>query len=110
MRRFLALCFGLLLPVCASAQTTTTVVTEAQLRSAISSAAAGDTIVLAADITLTDDLPAIAADLTLNGGGHTVSGNNQFRGLLVGNLSSGPVPVSVTLQNLSITDTLARGG
>lgn len=109
MRTLLALLLGLL-PVPAFAQTTTTVTTEAQLQSAIAGATAGDTIVLGADITLTADLPAIAADLRFDGAGHTISGNNQFRGLVVGNLSAGPVPVNVTIQNVSIVNAVAQGG
>ena len=108
MRTFLAILLGL--PVCALAQTTTTVTSEAQLQTAIANAAPGDTIVLGADISLTADLPAIAADLRFDGAGHTLSGNNQFRGLVVGNLSAGPVPVNVTIQNVSIVNTVAHGG
>ena len=109
MRTFLAILLGLI-PISASAQTTTTVTSAAQLQTAITSAAPGDTIVLGADITLTADLPAIAADLRFDGAGHTISGDNQFRGLVVGNLSAGPVPVSVSIENVSIVNTVAQGG
>ena len=94
MRTFLAIVLGLL-PISAAAQTTTTVTTEAQLQTAITSAAPGDTIVLAADITLSADLPALAADLRFDGGGHTISGDNQFRGFVVGDLSDGPLSVQL---------------
>ena len=109
MRTFLAIVLGLL-PISAAAQTTTTVTTEAQLQTAITSAAPGDTIVLAADITLSADLPAIAADLRFDGGGHTISGDNQFRGFVVGDLSDGPLSVSVSIENVSIVNTVAQGG
>lgn len=97
----------------AAAQTTFNVTTEAGLRTAITSAAAGDRIVLGADISLTTgDLPAVFTSITIDGGSHTLSGNNQYRGLMVAALGGGatPVAVAVTIQNLTITNTLAKGG
>lgn len=114
MRR-LVLALTLLWPASAIAQTTFSVATEAQLRTAIASATAGDSIVLTADVTLTTgELPSISTDITIDGGGHTLSGNDQFRGLLVaafgGASAPGPVAVNVTIQNLTIANTLALGG
>jgi autotransporter-associated beta strand protein len=89
------------------------VANEGQLRSAITSAASGDTITFTANITLSADLPAVQKNVTINGNGNTLSGNNQFRGLLVGawNPSTGAaVAVSVAIQDLTITDTKAAGG
>src|SRR4029078_12117238 len=73
------------------------------------------TIVFDANITLTGgDLPSIASSITVDGAGHTLSGGAQFRGLLVagygGGRAPGPVGIDVTIQNLTIADTLARGG
>ena len=106
MRTSLVICFGLVRLV-VSAQTTTTVTTEAQLRAAISTATPGDTIILGTDITLSADLPSIATALTINGGGHAISGNNQFRGLTIANASSAAAPFSVNVQDLSITNAVA---
>src|SRR5205085_6717175 len=97
--------------------TTITVTNEAQLRQALKdfSAAPADgqfTIKIAADITLTADLPLIVshgASLEIDGhdaatgGNHLVSGNDQFRGFLV---YSGHVSIS----NLTIAHTVALGG
>ena len=97
----------------ASAQTTFTVTTEAALRTAITTAAAGDTIQIATNILLTTDLPSIATSVTIDGGGFTLSGNSQYRGLVVVAMDAGgpaTTPVTVTIQNITITDTVASGG
>ena len=85
------------------------VATETDLRQALATAAPEDTIVFAADITLTGDLPIIDSDLTIQGGGFTLSGDNQYRGLMI---IQGPEPalVTVTIANLTIADTTAAGG
>jgi fibronectin-binding autotransporter adhesin len=99
-----------LIPTSAAAQTTHLVTTEAQLRTAITSAAAGDSIVLGASITLTTgDLPSISTSVTIDGAGHALSGNNQFRGLLVTAFGSADPP-DVSIRNLAITNTVAIGG
>ena len=58
------------------------------------SAAAGDYPIRplgVEDISLTPlDLPRSPLISRSDGAGHTISGNNQFRGLVVGNLSAGP--------------------
>ena len=82
-----------LAPWTASAQTTFNVADEAALRTAITTAAPGDKIVLGADITLTTgDLPSVHSDITIDGGGHALSGNNQYRGLLVAAFGGGAAP------------------
>jgi hypothetical protein len=66
---------------------------------------------LISNITLTTQLPAIVLSqstfenlaLTINGEGHTLSGNDTFRGLFV---YSG----NVTIENLQISHAVARGG
>src|SRR3954465_12190141 len=113
MRFFIAVFCVLATSAPALAQTH--VADEAALRQAILNAAPGDTIVLDANITLTaGDLPSVAANITLNGDGHTLSGGGQFRGLLVagfgGVAAPGPVAIDVVIQNITIADTLARGG
>src|SRR5688572_11295034 len=97
----------------AGAQTTFTVTTEAALRTAITTAAAGDTIQIATNILLTSDLPSIATSVTIDGGGFTLSGSSQYRGLVVVAMDAGgpaTAPVTVAIQNITITDTVAAGG
>src|SRR5678816_770935 len=115
MRTLLAIFVAVAASAPASAQTTISVADESALRGAILAAKPGDTIVFTANITLTaGDLPSIANTITVDGDGHTLSGGNQFRGLFVaafgGVAAPGPAPVDVTIQNLTIADTLARGG
>ena len=38
-----------------------------------------DTIILSQDIMLRDELPAITSDITIEGNGYTISGNNRYR-------------------------------
>ena len=38
-----------------------------------------DTIILSQDITLDDSLPKITSDITIEGNGYTISGNNRYR-------------------------------
>lgn len=79
------------------------VASDAELRSAISSAANGDTITFTANITLGSDLPNVTTNVTFVGGNHTLSGNDQYRGLFV---QSGTVAVN----DLTITNAVAQGG
>jgi autotransporter-associated beta strand protein len=100
-----------LIPIAAAAQTIVT--TEAELRTAISSAEPGETIVFGANITLTTgDLPSIATSVTIDGAGYSLSGNDQFRGLIVAAFGSGSglIPVTVSIENLVIANTIAVGG
>ena len=92
---------------------TLTVSDEAGLRAALASATAGDVIVLAADVTLTANLPTVGTSVTIDGDGHSLSGGDAYRGLVVAGFAgagAGTVPVSVTVQNLTIADTVAAGG
>jgi autotransporter-associated beta strand protein len=79
------------------------VANDAQLRSAIASAANGDTITFTANITLSSNLPQVQRHLVIDGGNFTLSGNNQYRGLVV---QSG----SVIISNLTIANAKAQGG
>jgi hypothetical protein len=85
--------------------------TDAQLRSAITSAANGDRIIFTNSITLTADLPAVQTNVTILGSNFALSGNNQFRGLFIGAFSSSSqVPVTVGIQDLAIANAKAVGG
>ena len=90
---------------------------SASLRMAITSASPGDTITFLGDITLDADLPAVQTSITIDGAGHTLSGKFMgtvlFRGFFIGAWEEGTatqVPVTVTIQNLTIQDTKAAGG
>ncbi len=102
---------ALLMPALASAQTV--VNDELSLRTALASQVNG-TILFGNNITLTADLPSVqASGVIIDGGGFTLSGNNQYRGLVVAAFSPGTgalVPVTVTIQNLNIQNTVATGG
>jgi autotransporter-associated beta strand protein len=88
-----------------------TVGTEAQLRTAITSAGNGDRIIFGNNITLTADLPAVQTNVTIIGNNNTLSGNNQFRGLFIGAFSgSTQVAVTVSIQDLAIANAKAQGG
>ncbi|MCX6543975.1 MAG: autotransporter-associated beta strand repeat-containing protein [Acidobacteria bacterium] len=111
------LVLALFLPALAAAQTTYAVSDEAALRTALTSAIAGDTIVFGSNITLTADLPNVGASVTIDGGGYSLSGNSQYRGLFIESFvipmvggPPAPTPVAVTIQNLTIRDTVATGG
>src|SRR5262249_15993343 len=63
---------------------------------------------LASDITLNHDLfainnPAAGATFTINGAGHAIDGAHSFRGLFA-------YGGAVTIENLAINNTIARGG
>jgi autotransporter-associated beta strand protein len=100
-------------PSVAAAQTIN-VSDETALRNAVTTAPPGATIVLGANITLTSDLPSIANSVTINGGGFTLSGANQFRGLMIAGWNPfAPTlagPITVNIQNLTIANTVAQGG
>ncbi|TPN80966.1 hypothetical protein FJ980_30655, partial [Mesorhizobium sp. B1-1-5] len=76
---------------------------EATLRDAISSAQKNDTITFTANVTLSANLPTVQKDVTIDGGNFTLSGNNQYRGLLV---QSG----TVVVNDLTIANAKAQGG
>ena len=98
----------------ASAQTAGqifTVHTDAELRLAITSAAAGDTIRFANNIVLASNLPSVSTNITIDGGGFVLAGQQLYRGLFIGApTEGGSMSVAVTVQNLQITDTVAIGG
>jgi autotransporter-associated beta strand protein len=102
------------LPSAAAAQTAFHVSTEAGLRTALAAAQNGDAIVFDGAITLaTGDLPTVQRSITIDGGGFSLSGNNQYRGLFVAAFAPGTATaqgVSVTIQNLTIQNTRAAGG
>ncbi|MPZ33966.1 MAG: autotransporter domain-containing protein [Rhodospirillales bacterium] len=77
------------------------VANEAQLRDAITGGQS--TITFTANITLTANLPQVQSSAIINGGNFTLSGNNQFRGLVV---QSGTVAVN----DLTIANATAQGG
>src|SRR4051812_34922675 len=109
--RTLALGILLLCPAFASAQDPIKVSSDAELRAALSTAAPGSTILFGDNITLSGELPTVSTGLVIDGGGHTLSGNSQFRGFFVAGFSDGGSQfVSATIQNLTIANTLARGG
>ncbi|HIE56922.1 MAG TPA: hypothetical protein EYP88_01640, partial [Anaerolineales bacterium] len=101
----LALVITLTFPAMPARAATFTVDTEAELTSAINSAngnSEADTIILAADITLTGALPQITSEITIEGRGFTLDGNNSCRVLditSVGNLTIN----NVTIANGSVT-------
>lgn len=67
-----------------------------------------DTITLTADIVLAGNLPIIKTNITFEGNGHSVSGNNQYRVFFVGgDTSAAP---TVILRNLTIQNGKAQGG
>ncbi|MBN9514765.1 MAG: autotransporter domain-containing protein [Alphaproteobacteria bacterium] len=79
------------------------VATEGQLQNAINSAANGDTITFTANITLSGNLPVVTKSVTFNGGAFSLSGANQYRGLLI---QSG----TVAINDLNIVNAKAQGG
>jgi autotransporter-associated beta strand protein len=74
-----------------------------ELYNVINGAGNGDTITFTSNITLSNPLPALTKNVTINGGNFTLSGANTYRGFLV---TSG----TVALNNLQIVNTLAQGG
>jgi hypothetical protein len=86
-----------------SAQITHHVSDMAQLITAIDAYTGGDTIQFTADINLTWTLPALNADVTINGNGHTLSGSSFWRGFTA-------YAGNITIMNLTISETRALGG
>ncbi|TPN59359.1 hypothetical protein FJ984_31065, partial [Mesorhizobium sp. B1-1-3] len=79
---------------------------EGDLHFAIFNADYGDTIRFYANVTLTANLPPVrSGNMTINGQGFTLSGNNQYRGLFV---QQGAI--NVAIKDLTITNAKAEGG
>ena len=62
-----------------------------------------DIITIAEDITLTEPLPSITGTITIEGGGHTISGAFEFR---IFDVQGG----NLTIKNLTLTDAWATPG
>ena len=62
-----------------------------------------DIITIAEDITLTEPLPPVTGTITIEGGGHTISGDKQFR---IFDIQRG----NLTIRNLTLTDGKAEHG
>ena len=62
-----------------------------------------DVITISEDITLTSALPAIAGTITIEGGGHTISGNQKFR---IFEVNGG----NLIINNLTMTKGVADDG
>ena len=62
-----------------------------------------DTITLTHDIKLSDMLPSITSDITIEGAGHTISGANKFT---IFHVYPGPL----TLNDLTLTEGKSSGG
>ncbi|HEX4346937.1 MAG TPA: autotransporter-associated beta strand repeat-containing protein [Vicinamibacterales bacterium] len=101
-----------LIPTAAFAQCAPncTVTNTTQLDNALRVAVSGDVITLANDITLTANVSAISTAVTIDGGGHTLSGANTYRGLYFGYTGSVGSSFTATVQNLTIANTVANGG
>ena len=61
-----------------------------------------DTITLSADITLSGELPRVISDITIDGAGHTISGDGEWRVFYV------DLGGSLTLQNIHLTEARAH--
>lgn len=113
---------------CSLAEAITNVNDDAATHSDCTAGSGADTITLSADITLTAALPAIASDITIEGGGYTISGDDKYRifsqtsgaavlnnlTLTKGKIANGDGGAihltggSVTLDGLSISDSEAK--
>ena len=73
------------------------VATAAELAAAIQKSRAGDTIRLTADFAMMEDPPEIKKRITIDGDGHSISGESQYRIFV---LASG---ADLTIRNLTLT-------
>jgi fibronectin-binding autotransporter adhesin len=80
------------------------------LANAINNSANGDTITLTSDITLGSNLPAVKTNVTIEGNGATLSGNDSFRGFIIGDPFNTSIRPTVAINSLNIVNTLAKGG
>ena len=96
--------------------TTWSVNSDATLRAALhptTGAQNGDTITFTSNITLSDDLPAVQRNITIDGANKTLSGNDPYRGLFVAKWEPGTAnfqDVSVAIRALTIENCKAKGG
>jgi len=82
------------------------VTNQAELATAISTAADADTISFSNSITITSPLPAIVnKSYTIEGNSNALDGSSAHRGFIILGASASP-----TIQNLTIQNTLATGG
>ena len=73
----------------------------------------GDTITFTSNITLSDDLPAVQRNITIDGANKILSGNNPYRGLFVAKWAAGTAnfqDVSVAIRALAIRNCKTKGG
>ena len=75
-----------------------------ELANAIRNASDGDTIRLTADITMSDHPPEVTKQITVDGDGHTISGDEQFRIFFVA--ESG----DLSINDLTLTKGRAQDG
>ena len=112
-RVFVLILILLLLPIAPVQAATITVNSTCSLANAITAAntdtatggcqagSGADTITLTANITLSAALPNIASNITIEGAGKSISGNNTYH---IFHIASGPV----TINNLTLTKGKAR--
>jgi hypothetical protein len=98
-----------------SADTNTGSGTSGTLRYALNNVVTGDTITIQSElgtITLTADLPAVQAGITIEGNNNTLDGAGTYRGFLVADFNGGSTltPVTVAIQDLTIENAVATGG
>ena len=104
IRIIMLIAFGALFAGAALAQESVCTLAD-HIRSANTNTAVGlcpagtshDIITIAEDITLTEPLPPITGTITIEGGGHTISGDNQFR---IFDVDGG----RLTINSLTMTD------
>ena len=80
------------------------------LANAINNASNGDTINIAPNITLSADLPNISKSVILNGAGFSLDGANRYRGLILGDTENTVNFPTIAINNLTIANTIAKGG
>ena len=100
------LTFAGLAPASASVCTLADHIRAANTNTAVGFCPAGtshDIITIAQDITLTEPLPPITGTITIEGGGHTISGGGEFR---IFEVSGG----NLTIKNLTLTEGKADHG
>jgi hypothetical protein len=78
--------------------------TASDLANAINNAANGDTITFTSNITITlgSNLPAVTKNVTIEGNGATLSGQNSFRGFIIGDPFNTSIKPTVAINSLNI--------